>query len=217
MKLCALIVLIALYSPFSYASTCIYSEPESKNIFGTTIVTIGDSITWAGFGNWLRCKLRDKGLQYDFDGTKTDIFGFRHEGEGGDKTTDVLNRMDGIPKADAYFLLIGTNDIDMQYNETVSNIIHIALGLRQKNNFSVIYISTLLPRDDKYNERNESINNMLLSFQDQHLWFRNCYVLDAGANFSSLDWKKYMSDSVHPNEEGYDAYTGLIMESLSRI
>lgn len=209
---------LVLFSSLSSATSCVYSDPETKNIFGETIVTIGDSITWGGSGGKLRCMLRDKGLQYDFAGRHVDGFGFRHEGEGGDTTTMVLNRLAEIPTADSYLLLIGTNDTAMSDYQTVENIIRIALGLRSKNDKSIIYISTLLPRGDQHNGRNQSVNRILQNLQDTQQWFKDCYILDAGAAlYNYPNWQQYFPDNVHPNELGYDLYTDLVMSSLSRL
>lgn len=183
----------------TYTITSHYSP--RKPIFGRTIDTIGDSITWWTYGRFFRCYMRDKGLMYDFKGSHTDIFGFQHDGEGGNKTQDVLNRMASIPVSDAYFVLIGTND-RITPEETFDNIVLISEQLKLKNPCAKIYISTLLPRNDEFNSRNQEVNNFLRGYTG---WCHGCALVDLGAYFYSLsNWTSYlMADGLHPNDSGY--------------
>ena len=183
----------------TYTITSHYSP--RKPIFGRTIDTIGDSITWWTYGRFLRCYMRDQGLMYDFKGSHTDIFGFQHDGDGGNTTQNVLDRMESIPSSDAYFVLIGTND-RINPEETFDNIVTISELLKQKNPCARIYISTLLPRNDSYNTRNQEINNYL---RDYSQWCSGCTLIDLGAYFYGLsNWASYlMADGLHPNDAGY--------------
>lgn len=177
-------------------------KTERKPVFGRTLDTIGDSITWWQHGRFMRCKMRDYGLMYDFGGTQTDVFGFGHDGKGGNKTTDVLDRIASIPKQDAYFILIGTND-RIEPQETVDNIKLIAELVQAKNTCAKVYISTLLPRNDAFNARNQTINALLRA--DTALC-ANCTLVDLGAYFNALpNWPTYLADGLHPNAQGYDA------------
>lgn len=173
---------------------------ERKLIFGRTLDTIGDSITWWQQGRFLRCLMRDSGLMYDFRGGHYDVFGFGHDGLGGNTSQNVLDRMGDIPVEDAYFLLIGTNDrIDPQ--DTVNNIKEIVLKLKTKNPCSKVYFSTLLPRVDEYNTRNQAVNVLLralLPICDQ------CILIDTGNYFYGLtNWQNYLADGLHPTYAGY--------------
>lgn len=170
-------------------------------VFGRTIDTIGDSITWWTYGRFLRCYMRNQGLMYDFKGSHTDIFGFQNDGEGGNKTTDVLSRMGSIPVSDAYFVLIGTND-RITPEETFDNIVLIADQLKSKNPCSKVYISTLLPRNDSFNSRNQEVNTFLRGYTS---WCAGCVLIDLGAYFYGLpNWATYlMADGLHPNDAGY--------------
>lgn len=184
------------YSIKSYKS-------NRKPQFNKTLSTIGDSITWACFGRYLRCLLRDEGLEYDFVGTHTDTFGFGHEGQGGNTTTQVLNRINAIPYADAYFLLIGTNDWmeKLLPIKTISNIKEISLKLSNKNSQATIYISTLLPTKNTYIETIKTINKLLL--EEKNIC-DHCVVLDVGGEFlKTPNWENYLTDARHPTLEGY--------------
>ncbi|MGQ3889198.1 SGNH/GDSL hydrolase family protein [Legionella sp. CNM-1927-20] len=175
-------------------------ETTHKPQFKQTFDTIGDSITWGGHGQFLRCLLRDQGLPYDFEGSHVDPFGFGHDGEGGDTTQAVLARINKIPVTDAYFLLIGTNDRTL-HQDTVNNIVQIANQLYAKNNKATIYISTLLPRADAYFERNQAVNKLLLQTNSI---CPSCKIIDVGGAFYALkDWQRYFPDKLHPNYEGY--------------
>lgn len=181
-------------------------------MFGRTIDTIGDSITWWQFGRFLRCSMRDGGLKYDFNGNNYDVFGYQHDGNGGYKTTDVLNLMPSIGISDAYFVLIGTND-QTTASQTFSNIVLISEQLHQKNACAKIYISTLLPRNDQFNVLNQSINSLLRSYDG---WCDKCSLVDLGGYmYSQPNWPTYLNaDKLHPNREGYTLignYLGLIL------
>lgn len=184
---------------------------QKEPIHHRTMVTIGDSITWSLYGSYMRCLLLDNGLSYDFVGTKTDAFGFAHEGEGGNNTFDVLNRIEKIPSADSYFLLIGTNDINYTASQTVENITVIANKLLEKNPNALIYISTLIPRQDYLNERNMQVNALLKNKQ----WPSSIKILDVGGDFyANENWQTLLLDGIHPNFKGYEVISRSIIKNL---
>ena len=182
-----------------------------KKIFKKSMDTIGDSITWWSKGRFFRCLMRDNGLLYDFVGSHTDIFGFGHDGEGGNTSAEVLGRLDSIPYADSYFLLIGTND-RITAQKTIDHIVEIAKKLGAKHNSSV-YISTLLPRADKYNQRNQEINEMLISYG---VICSKCHVIDLGGAFYALpNWQSYLADGLHPSLKGYIVLAKLVAKYIN--
>jgi lysophospholipase L1-like esterase len=189
-----------------------YESPRPE-VYGKTMVTIGDSITWSQYGRYLRCLLIDNDIGYDFIGTKTDTFGFKHEGAGGNNSQDVLNRIEKIPTSDSYFILLGTNDINFTPEQTVSNLAEIVKKLKIKNNNSVIYISTLLPRKGKPNDRNLMVNDLL----KQKKLPNNVFVLDIADNFyNTTNWKIYfLDDMLHPNIQGYKFLAASIIEHIN--
>lgn len=184
-------------------TSCNSYEKERNKIdkFGSYIVTIGDSITWYLDGKYLRCLLRDNKFQYDYKGNNEDEFGFKHDGYGGDSSQDILNKVNKITHANAYFLLIGTNDI-CTAEQTIINIESIAKHILSNNIDAKFYISTLLPRIDiEANERIQMINKLLLNknFYDDRI-----KVIDIGGAFYSIpNWKLMMRDVAHPNKDGY--------------
>ena len=75
---------------------------------------IGDSITWAGVGDYFRGYLLGHIPEVAFVGTHTAVLGYSHAGEGNDNTVNCLkNRVDDpvrIPDSRYYHLLMGVND-----------------------------------------------------------------------------------------------------------
>ena len=186
-----------------FSTSC---EPNLNRpiLFNKTISTIGDSITWQGEAQYFRCLMRDNGLQYEFVGTHTDPFYFQHEGEGGNTTLQILERINQIPVADAYFLLIGINDILQNVPESVivSNIITISNSLYQKNNNAKIYISTLLPINYPQNNKVQKVNLLLLS---KSKICPTCTIIDIGNQmYHQSNWPSYFIEGIHPNKNGYE-------------
>lgn len=181
-------------------------------VFGRTITTIGDSITWWQNGRYLRCMMRDAGLKYDFAGNNFDIFGFQHDGNGGYNTDNVLSKMPSIKVSDAYFLLIGTND-RIESSQTVANIIEITEQLHQKNPYAKIYVSTILPRND---DRNGIVQDINTSLRNYDAWCNNCKLIDLGGYFYRLiNWPDYlMPDALHPNYNGQILIANYITKSI---
>lgn len=186
---------------------------DRKSVFGRTLDTIGDSITWWQYGRYLRCLMRDSGLKYDFSGNNYDVFGFQHDGNGGAKTTNVLANMSSIPVSDSYFVLIGTNDQTTAI-DTFNNIVEISQELHNKNACAKIYISTLLPRNDAFNGLNQSINTLL---KDYTGWCSKCNLVDLGGYIYGIsNWQSYfMADGLHPNYAGYQIISSYLSSAIN--
>lgn len=184
------------------------SEDTDKN---NTFTMIGDSITWWQRGEYFRCRLENIGFSRKFIGSRTDIFGYGHEGEGKDNTTDVLERIEHIVDSEAYFLLIGTNDRDAPL-KTYQNILKIVSLLAKKDTTKVVYVSTLLPRNDEFDHRNNEINKLLRASNYGH---EKMKLIDLGAAFKSYgNWEILLADGLHPNDAGYEF---LVKEIKNRI
>jgi len=184
-----------------------------------TFATIGDSMTWFNDGQYFRCKLATKLSGYRFIGSNTDSFGFGHDGHGGDNSLEVLNRVDRVPVADAYFLLVGANDIGYTPKETAQRIAKIVGRLLDRGNNPRVYVSTLPVRGDKYAwqapKRSAAIRD----------WYKSC---DCHANVTLVDTRASMlntkyplanlinpkPDLIHPSPAGYDLMTDLISDSV---
>lgn len=208
-------LILAIFCSEAFPTSCEYSEPVTKFLYGKTIDTIGDSITW--FPN-LRCLLRDKGLRYDYVGNIEDKYGFMHDGVGGNGTQDIINRLPSIPYADAYCILAGTNDGGTHPYYTINNLFTIASFLHVKNPRAPIFINSLLPTTNMNNVRNKQVNEILLLLDKQKKLCQNCVIIDAGMKFYNIpNWQNYIDDSrVHLTDTGYEVYTDLVVRSMSK-
>ena len=114
---------------------------------------IGDSITWAEFGDHWRKELLKHLPNLAFIGSHTACFGYSHAGEGGNNTSQVLARMAEIPDCPNYNLLIGTNNnpvteqerVMPQAKETAAAIIEIVNQLLAKPKTEKVFLSSLMP------------------------------------------------------------------------
>jgi lysophospholipase L1-like esterase len=171
-----------------------------------SISMVGDSITWAGYGQRLRCEMLDAGFKWHFVGRHLDSFGLAHEGEGGNTTMDVLARIAKVPASSRYFLLIGTNDVSAPPNETFNNILRIAYELSHKRKGAKVYISTLLPRSDNNaaNRRNDRVNSLLRKYFNACEDCQAFILVDtAQAMHGHDDWQTLLVDGLHPGIAGY--------------
>lgn len=114
---------------------------------------IGDSITWAGDGDYWRQYLLEQLPNLAFIGTHSARLGYSHAGEGGNSTTDVLARMTDIPDCPYYHLLIGTNDRNGRTDAEqqvlakacAERILKIVDELLQKPHASKVFLGSILP------------------------------------------------------------------------
>ncbi len=214
-----------------------YPETEGKMYFdvvsvpliqkgSVSITTVGDSITWAHYGQYYRYKLWQLNTNYRFIGSRTDIFGFGHEGEGGDVTPYVLKRMDDIvPNSQNYILLIGANDIKLDsfsFEKTFNNIVTIVNKLKDKNRYCRIFVCTILPCNseifvnknkmtiDDYNQK----VNVLLRKKYSSGSVKRVTLINTEKLFRSK--KNYLDllfwDGLHPNHIGY----GLLAQEVHK-
>ncbi|MGY2158630.1 SGNH/GDSL hydrolase family protein [Pseudomonas tolaasii] len=179
--------------------------------------TIGDSMTWFSDAQAVRCNLASYLPSYSFVGSRTDSFGYGHDGHGGDNSAQVIARIPIIPVSDVYLLLIGSNDGGYTPIQTAQNIASIVSGLISKSPASKIYVSTLPPRSDEYasltKQRNSAIRN----------WYTGC---GCGNNVMLVDTDRAMrsipnaasrfisEDKIHPNSEGYDFISKLVSAAV---
>lgn len=177
-----------------------------------TVCTIGDSKTWWNKGEYYRKFLNQAIPDFVFIGSRTDIYGYGHEGEGGNSTLDVLKRMKYIPQADIYIIMIGTNDRkDAVYPvKTVENIEAILAALKAKRPGCSIYLLSITPCvDTKRDNYNQEINRMLRSKCECER--KGVTILDSDSMFRARqDWSNYLIDGLHPNEKGYHLLVELI-------
>ena len=177
--------------------------------------TIGDSIIWYGAGGHFR-GLLDRALpEFIYTGSRTDNHGYGHEGEGGDSTRDVIDRLPYIESADNYFLLIGTND-RFDESETINNIVTIVSSLLSRDSDSTVFLSTILPRmrDLDIDLRNIRINQEIRSFVDSYGSTR-LKLVELENKFRVIDgWESLLQDGIHPNLDGYKAIVRIVSDEI---
>jgi lysophospholipase L1-like esterase len=191
-----------------------YEVKTKEKTYQKSITMIGDSITWWSSGRYFRCMLAKRVPDIGFTGPHTDIYGFGHAGEGGNKTKQMITRLHKIKPSDYYFILAGTNDWRIKSpQQTVNNIKIIAKNLSKKG--GEVIISTLLPRMDKHDETNIEVNKLLRAWNGKGC---NCKIVDLDQDFRKLENKDqyYWDAGLHPNIEGYKKIVEIIAPQIER-
>lgn len=191
----------------------IYALSTKHKEAGATVTMVGDSITWWSAGKNFRCLLSKRMQGVSFVGPHTDAFGYGHAGEGGNKTVDVINRIDKISPSDYYIMHIGTNDWPIgDASFSFENIKAISNSLSRKG--GKVLILTILPRLDEHDSRNKEINKMLRDWKGRGC---NCVVVDFEDDFRSIPNPKslYWDKGLHPNLHGYKLLSDIIAPRIS--
>ncbi|MDT8419338.1 MAG: GDSL-type esterase/lipase family protein [Desulfuromonadales bacterium] len=179
------------------------------------VTMIGDSITWNSDGESWRIRMARLNPDLRFIGSRTDTYGYGHEGEGGDGTYRVLDRLPGIVPSDHYLLLIGTND-RFSEEETVLNTQHIVEELLLKKDGARVTVLTLLPREDEFDARVQNVNFALREWAATLDPGGNVKLFDLGAAFRAQpDWQDLLPDGLHPGADGYQRLSELLQPLFS--
>ncbi|WP_299363771.1 SGNH/GDSL hydrolase family protein [Winogradskyella sp.] len=178
------------------------------------LCTVGDSQTWWGNGRFLRKLINKQKENFIFVGSNQDVFGYYHEGEGGNHTKDVVNRIDDIPVADIYTLLLGTNDFKENVEKSLENLGIIVQKLKEKNDKAIVYYITPLPTTDK---KRDNFNNRLKTmFLEKHQ--NEIELIDIGTYFRKMDnWKQFFPDGLHLSKKGYDLMANYLATEIKTI
>ncbi|QAY85411.1 SGNH/GDSL hydrolase family protein [Pseudomonas arsenicoxydans] len=182
-----------------------------------SLTTIGDSMTWFGDAQSLRCYLSAYLPNYKFTGRYTDSFGFGHEGHGGDATSDIIARLPGMAVSDAYFLLIGANDNLSPVDATSRNIGVITDNLLAKNKNAKIYIGTLPPRGDEYADSSVSRNAAIRGWYSTYKNNNSVTLIDINEAMNSVPSPvlRFISpDRIHPNLIGHDLIAQMVSSAV---
>ena len=200
------------------------AEFDKAQIGYDKIVFLGDSITEGG-GDW-----------NNYFGTKNIV----NRGISGDTTLGILARLNEIwfYKPISLFLLIGINDIfstDSPNRKNVTplsvsnNIIAIAEIIYKRSPNTQVYIQTTLPINNRlykkltgtfpfhempFTDQINQINTRLKKNESQNHYIvidLHDIFLDSHGSLS----KKYTSDGVHLNEEGYHKWSNFIKNYIS--
>jgi lysophospholipase L1-like esterase len=185
---------------------------------------IGDSITWAGDGDYWRQYLVEQVPTLAFVGTHSAALGYSHAGEGGNSTEQVLRRLDSIPACRFYHLLIGTNDgigTDESQQQTLAQgcadrIVKIVQGLLKKPGVEKVFLGSLLPcqTDNPFRDQTNSKVNAILRPQvgslfpgGQVVWVEYEYPIRAIRNWGPIIL-------LHPTKTGYRLLATILAQTL---
>jgi hypothetical protein len=190
---------------------------------------IGDSITWAENGDYWRKHLIGELPRLAFKGTHSGCLGYSHEGEGGNTTSLVLERIHRIPECPYYHLHIGTNDnnilgdlrqeqIDAQAGEVAARIIRIVEMLLDKNGTMKVFLGTIMPcfTDNPNRDIINSRVNDFLRLEAEKDYLKSKVVL--------IDYEKYLRTIpdweplilLHPTIPGYETIAKITADAIVR-
>lgn len=187
---------------------------------------IGDSITWAGDGDYWRKYLLNELPALAFVGTHSAKLGYSHAGEGGNSTGRVLQRLADIPDCPYYSLEIGTNDNNVREESavkpraarTAARIEKIVLRLLQKPSVRKVFLGSVLPcqtknplRDRTNGETNVVLRRRLKSAfpPDKVVWVEYEKPIRAIANWGPMI-------RLHPTKEGYKLIAKILADAIAR-
>ena len=185
---------------------------------------IGDSITWAGDGDYWRHYLVEQLPTLAFVGTHTAALGYSHAGEGGNSTGAVLERLDAVPDCPYYHLLIGTNDgsheDEARQGEMAQGcadrIVKIVQALLRKPGAQKVFLGSLLPcKTDRpsRDQTNSKVNAILRPqistlFPDGRVvWVEYEYPIRAIRNWGPII-------KLHPTKVGYRLIATILAQTL---
>jgi lysophospholipase L1-like esterase len=170
---------------------------------GQTLLFLGDSITQSGdWGTW-------------FPDYRT-----VNHGVGGDKTGDVIARLDKVvaEQPDEIALLIGTNDFGNRATaeQVVRNIETILVELRRDLPGARLLLQSIPPRGREYADRIRDANRHLRQFsatvKAQFLDLWPALALEDGELNPA-----FTDDRLHLNAAGYEAWLGELRPALERL
>lgn len=180
-----------------------------------SLCTIGDSQTWWNAANNLRQELNNEFPDLFFVGSRTDINGYPHEGEGGNHTNQVLARINYIPKADYYTLLLGTNDWQGNIDSAFKNINDICAILLKKYPQSTILYLTPLPTTNTIRDQfNTNLKRMLIKNFTTN---KRIEIVDVGGKMrENPDWSKVylLKDGLHESPTGIKLMAQIIANEI---
>lgn len=181
-----------------------------------SICTIGDSQTWWHEASKLRKYINEIDSDFLFVGSNTDIYGYPHDGEGGNSTQMVLSRISRIPKADFYTLLIGTNDWNKNFDDAYENTNAIVnYLLNNYDDAQVLYITPLPTINKPRDEFNLQLSEKLIAnFAGEE----RVQLIDIGGLMrENQNWfTAYLgNDGLHQNDDGVRFMAAKIAEHIN--
>jgi len=190
------------------------------------ICMIGDSITWAGKGDYWRKYLLELFPRLAFVGTHSAVLGYSHAGEGGNSTGRVLGRIKEIPDCPYYSLLIGTNDTGVKdkaksparAKRTAKRIQKIVLELLKKKGVKKVFLCSILPchTSNPLRDSTNSATNVILRKEfssvfpkDKVVWIEFEKPIRAIKNWAP-------KIKLHPTLEGYKIIAKIHADKIAK-
>ena len=187
------------------------------------IMPLGNSITmgissnypYTGYRDDLYNLLINDGLNFDFVGSlqNGDPFQFDvdHEGHSGCRAQDInanINVWLNDSSPNVVLLHIGTNDISANESnqDNINEIESIINKIYNYNSQTTILLCSIIPRKDDKNNKTIELNVLINQLVNQKIGEGyNIYYVDQYSAFTSNgNWQnEYMSDYLHPNDDGY--------------
>ena len=164
------------------------------------IVFLGDSITFGGHWNEI-----------------VPGHPVRNRGIGGDRTDDVLARLEPIleGRPGKLFLLIGTNDLgtDIPHDAIVANYATLLDRFARETPSTVVYVQSVMPRAAEYRERVERLNEALRALAaERGLTYVDLYPAFLAEDGSIRDELTF--DEIHLTGVGYREWYRLLEPHL---
>lgn len=185
---------------------------------------IGDSITWAGDGDYWRKHLLDMLPRLAFVGTHSAVLGYSHAGEGGNGTARILARMDDIPDCPYYSLMIGTNDnsvkdanlVQERSQQTAERIQQIVEALLAKPSVKLVFLSSIAPcfTDNPLRDQTNSATNVILREKMQTVFAgKNVVWVEYEHPIRAIEgWEPLIK--LHPTKDGYRILARVLADAI---
>lgn len=188
---------------------------------------IGDSITWAGHGDYWRKYLLEHIPTLAFVGTHTAVHGYSHAGEGGNSIDRVIARIKQIPNCPYYSLLIGTNNnsvksadkVEPTSKRSAAKIEELVNLLLAKPAVRHVFLGSILPCYTKnpLRDQTNSATNVILRRR----------MAEGAFSASKVSWVEYEKPiraidgwepliRLHPNPKGYTIVAEILANQIRK-
>ena len=144
----------------------------------------------------------------------------RNRGIAGDTTTGVLARLDQITNGQPaqIFLMIGTNDLfgGASQADIVANIIRIIEMVHDASPQTDVFVQSILPGGESYQERIKSLNSALETAIAEKATWVNLYPLFLDEAGTSID-NSLSNDELHLLGQGYLVWRDAIAHLVKKM
>lgn len=173
------------------------SEVPMKKQKGKTVITIGDDYLLKDEAKYYRRKIAAES-NFNFEGTKKDVFNYKHEAGRESSIQEVLNNGKEIPPAEIYILGWSSKQIFQKDFLNDADKLLRALSERPEAE-KIIWLNAPKIKNQEVNESNLKLNQLLDNLNNNKLLVLDCYT------FFENEKKEYlMPDSIHLNKQGYE-------------